>query len=121
MQVKLSSGQKEILDHGTVFLFDENADLSLDITGDNSYNLRLVLKFTNDSLQKQSIKTERLENCIEMTCVNFQSSGTGLRTPAKIAVVDGKEIYITFWSYLEGRGKNDKWVRKVEYTLFGEE
>lgn len=115
MQVKLSSGQKEILDHGTVFLFDENADLTLDITGDNSYNLR------NDSLQKQSIQTERLENCIEMTCVNFQSSGTGLRTPAKIAVVDGKEIYITFWSYLEGRGKNDKWVRKVEYTLFVEE
>ena len=62
MQVKLSSGQKEILNHGTVFLFDENADLTLDITGDNSYNLRLVLKFTNDSLQKQSIKTERLEN-----------------------------------------------------------
>ena len=62
MRVKFSSGQKEILDHGTVFLFVENADLTLDITGDNSYNLRLVLKFTNDSLQKQSIKTERLEN-----------------------------------------------------------
>ena len=120
MQVKLSSGKREILDHGTVFLFDENADLTLDITGDDSYNLRFVLKFINDSLQKQSIKTEKTENCIKLTCVNFQSSGTGLSTPAQIAVIDGKKIYIMFWSYLEGSDQK-KWVRKVEYTLFGEE
>ncbi len=120
MQVKLSSGKREILDHGTVFLFDENADLTLDITGDNAYNLRLVLKFINDSLQKQNIKTEQTDNCIKLTCVNFQSSGTGLSTPAQIAVIDGKKIYIMFWSYLEGSDQK-KWVRKVEYTLFGEE
>ena len=31
MQVKLSSQNREIISHGTVFLFDENSDLTLNI------------------------------------------------------------------------------------------
>lgn len=119
MQVKLSSGKREILDHGTVFLFDENADLTLDITG-ASYSLRLVIKFINDNVQKQGVETKISGNRIEMTCLNFKSNGTGLSVPSQIAVVDGKKVYIMFWSYLEGSDPGSKKVRKVEYTLFGE-
>ena len=43
MQVKLSSQNREIISYGTVFLFDENSDLTLNINGDNYFELNSKL------------------------------------------------------------------------------
>lgn len=89
MQVKLTSRQYEILDYGTVFLFDENADLTLNIIADNSFEFILSISFINDIFREQSLDTEISENCIKLTCINFFTEGTGLTAPMELAVVNG--------------------------------
>ena len=55
-----------------------------------------------------------------ITCINFESRGTGLTAPLEIAIIDGKKIYFMFWAYLEGNAENKTKARKVEYTLYSE-
>ena len=120
MQVKLSSQNREIISYGTVFLFDENSDLTLNINGDNYFELVLSISFVEDISQKQRIETNIFENHLKIICINFMAMGTGLTTPLEIAVIDGKKIYLMFWAYLEGSGEKKAKVRKVEYTLYRE-
>ncbi|MCI5903248.1 MAG: hypothetical protein MRZ74_12070 [Blautia sp.] len=120
MQVKLSSQNRKIISHGTVFLFDENGDLTLSIDTGNSFKVDLTIKFAEDNSQKQRIETNLSENHLMITCINFESRGTGLTAPLEIAIIDGKKIYFMFWAYLEGNAENKTKARKVEYTLYSE-
>lgn len=120
MRVKLSSQGREIISHGTVFLFDENADFTLNIVGENSFEVILAVHFVEDALQKQHIESDPSGNRIDLTCINFSAEGTGLSVPVEIAVIDRKKIYFMFWAYLEGNDKTKPRARKVEYTLFRE-
>lgn len=120
MQVKLSSQNREIISHGTVFLFDENGDFTLNIDTEDSIKLVLTIDFAEDTSQEQRIETNISENHLEMTCINFKAAGTGLTVPLEIAVVEGKKIYFMFWSYLEGNEDKKSKARKVEYTLYRE-
>lgn len=120
MQVKLTSGDYDILDHGNVFLFDEESDLTLDLRFDSSFEVKLTIQFMTSSDGEQSIETKNEGNHIFMRCINFMDYGTGLNTPAQIAVFQEKRIYFIFWSYRLGRGNGEKKARKVEYTIFGE-
>lgn len=118
MQVKLSSQKREIIDHGTVFLFDENGDFTLNIDTDNSFEMILTINFTHDLSGEQRIETNLSQDHIKMTCTNFAAEGTGLTVPLEIAVIDGKKIYFMFWAYLEGNEDKKPKARKVEYTLY---
>ena len=120
MQVKLSSQKREIISHGTVFLFDENGDLTLNIKAEDSFELVLTIKFAEDISQKRRIETNLSENHLQITCINFTTLGTGLTAPLEIAIIDGKKIYFMFWAYLEGNEENKTRARKVEYTLYSE-
>lgn len=120
IQVKLTSRKYEILDYGTVFLFDENADLTLNIIADNSFEFILSISFINDISREQSLDTEISENCIKLTCINFFTEGTGLTAPMELAVVNGKKLYFMFWTFLEGNEDGKPKARKVEYTLYSE-
>lgn len=91
MQVKLSSQNREIISYGTVFLFNENSDLTLNINGDNYFELILTISFVEDISQKQRIETNIFENHLKIICINFMAMGTGLTTPLEIAVIDGKK------------------------------
>ena len=120
MQVKLSSQKREIISRGTVFLFDEHGDFSLNIDAENSFHFILSINFAEDSSEKQRIETNFSENHLKITCINFAAAGTGLTTPVEIAIIDGKKIYFIFWAYLEGNEENKRKARKVEYTLYSE-
>lgn len=120
MQVKLMSQQHEILDYGTVFLFGENADLTLNIVTDNSFEFILSISFIDDISKTQSLNTEVLGNCIKLTCINFSDEGTGLTEPMELAVVDEKKLYLMFWTFMEGTEEGKPKVRKIEYTLYSE-
>lgn len=120
MQVKLSSQNREIISHGTVFLFDKDGDLTLNIYAGNSFELVLTINFTEDISQEGRIETNLSDNHLKIMCINFASQGTGLTAPLEIAIIDGKKIYFMFWAYLEGNEENKKRVRKVEYTLYSE-
>ena len=118
MQVSLSSGGYDIIDSGHIFLFGEDKDLKMDITANNGFEISLILKFSKDTSNEQKIQKDISENTIILTCINFQNEGTGLATPVRIAAIDGKELYLMFWSYLEG--KDEIKSRSVKYTLFYE-
>lgn len=120
MQVKLSSQNRKIISHGTVFLFDENGDLTLNIDAENSFELVLTINFAEDISQNRRIETDFSENHLRITCINFIASGTGLTGPLEIAIIDGKKFYFMFWAYLEGNEENKTKARKVEYTLYSE-
>lgn len=120
MQVKLSSQGREIINYGTVFLFDENADFTLNINEDDSFDLSLTIKFAEEVSGNQQIKTNFSEHHIQIMCINFAAEGTGLVTPLEIAVINGKKIYFIFWAYLEGNDAAKSRARKIEYTLYSE-
>ena len=94
MQVKLSSQNREIISHGTVFLFDENGDLTLNINAENSFEMALTVSFAEDNSQKQRIETNLSENHLMITCINFEPRGTGLTAPLEIAIIDGKKYIL---------------------------
>lgn len=105
MQVKLSSNQYDIVASGMAYFFEKDADLTMNIEADNGYQFSVVVRFQENSSQDQEIEKEIKENTIFLTCYNFKESGTGLSEPAQIAVIDGKRLFITFWSYLDGNEK----------------
>ena len=57
-----------------------------------------------------------MDDVVVLSCLNFQNNGTGLISPVKIAEIEGREMFLIFWSYLEGGGERK--VRSVKYTLF---
>lgn len=116
MKVNLSSGAYEILNYGQVFLFGVNENFKMDISMDNGFEFAVNIEFRNDGEGDQRIEKRLEGNVIHLTCYHFNNQGTGLTKPMSIAKVDGKEVLLMFWAYLEG-GDNGK-VRTVKYTLF---
>lgn len=118
MQVRLSSGEYNIVNSGQTFLFGEDKDLTIDIIANDNFEFSITLKFLKDTSGEQRIESEIIENAIIISCINFDDIGTGLISPVRIAAIDGKELYIMFWSYLKGQEEGK--VRSVKYTIFYE-
>ena len=114
MQIQLSSGNYRIVDSGQAFLFDADADFKLHIRTDDQFAFSVVLKFENDASEGHRIEQCVDGNVITAICYNFADNGTGLQRPVPIAQIEGKDLFLMFWSYLEGEGK----VRSVKYTVF---
>lgn len=120
MQVNLSSGGYHIIDSGQTFLFGLDENLEIDIIASNGFAFSVILNFYNDTSTEYRIEKEIVENKIKLSCYNFIDVGTGLDSPVNIATVDGKQLYLLFWSYLEGKGQGKGKVRTVKYTIFYE-
>lgn len=119
MQITLSSGDYNIIDSGQVFLFDENEDFRIDVDAKNDFMFSIIFKFKTDATKHQQVDKIVMENSIVFTCLNFNDMGTGFTKPLSIAKIDGKEIFLMFWSYLEGIEGIGK-TRSVKYTIFQE-
>ncbi len=117
MQVKLSSDKYDIVDHGCVFLFEEDKDLTIDVAAED-FSFSLTIYFLTEETKEQKIEREITGNKIIYKCFNFADVGTGLKNPIEIAQIEGKRLYLIFWSKLEGE-KEPK-TRSVQYTLFCE-
>lgn len=116
MQISLSSGDYNIADSGQVFLFGEDKDLTIHVSANDGFHFSLRLEFSKDSSGNQAINQEIMDDVVVLSCLNFQNNGTGLISPVKIAEIEGREMFLIFWSYLEGGGERK--VRSVKYTLF---
>lgn len=116
MQVHLSSENYDILASGEAFLFKPDADLTIQILEDDGEELKIVMKFTEDASGKQAIQSDVTEDSLIIRCINFTGLDMGLRCPAHIAEIDGKEVSILFSSKCSGEKK----VRSVKYTVFRE-
>lgn len=118
MQVNLSSGNYNIIDSGQVFLFHPDEDLRIEIVVNKDFELSIVMQFVEDASSEQRIDTEMSGNTMRLCCINFIDKGTGLGFPVKIGIIEGKELFMTFWAYLEGKDEQPGKARSVKYTLF---
>lgn len=116
MQVRLSSGNYDIIASGEAFLFDPAEDLVVQVNDGDEDQVRIVLKFFEDVSDKQDIKTDIVDDSLVISCINFGRLGTGLKRPAHIADLNGKAMYFIFSASYYG-DKEDK-TRCVKYTLF---
>lgn len=118
MQVHLSSGNYSIIASGESFLFGPYEDLTIQVDDRNDFQVKIIMKFTEDASGEHDIKTDVENDSLVITCVNFSSMGTGLKRPAHIADANGKKVYFMFSSSYLG-DKEDK-TRSVKYTVFWE-
>lgn len=116
MQINLSSNGYHIISTGMTFLFQEDKDLKIDVTADNGYHFMIKMEFKEDDTHETRIEGDSSDDAILLQCFNFNDNGTGTCWPVKIGVLDEKNMYLMFWSYLNGdKGKN---ARSVQYTIF---
>lgn len=123
---RITSGNKEIVNSGTFFLFD-NENTCEFIINDDVSTIRLRLQFEETDDKKQSLNSEIDEKSDTMTlhCVNFEESGTGLKYISNIATIKVEKmgekkdyrLYFTFWANKLNPEKN--W--RIEYTFYIEE
>lgn len=116
MQVSLSSGNYDIISNGQAFLFGLNKDFRINVVADNNFEFSVVMKFKKDNYGNSRIDKKLNDNTIVLTCFNFDDMGTGLTKPFSLARIEGKELFLMFWSYLEGSENGA--ARSVKYTIF---
>lgn len=117
MQISISSGNYNIVDSGQVFLFGESHDLKIEVDTNKDFAFSMVFDFWNDGTEEIKIENKVVGQEIVFDCYNFDDKGTGLSTPIEIAQIDGKKLFLSFWSYLEGKEDKQR-VRSIKYTIF---
>ena len=69
MQVNLSSGNFRIIASGETFLFSPNEELRIEIDDGNEFQVKIILKFTDDSSGKHDISTDVVNDSLVINCV----------------------------------------------------
>lgn len=113
MQVKLSSGEYDIISSGQAFTFGDPDELAIDIV---ELDIHLLLRFLSDETGEIKTKVEIAERQMVISCTNFSAAGTGVNTPVQIADAKGRPVFLIFWTNLEG--SKPPRARSVKYTVF---
>lgn len=117
MEITKSSSNHEILDSGSIILFDGDAELELSIKMDDSFQFGVILRFESTNDGKQNLTSDVNDNKITLSCINFNNIlGTGTRQPIELAQFQGKRVYMHFWVYALG----DTSLRRIAYTFYME-
>lgn len=121
MITSISTGDYNVIESNTIYLFKNDADLELDFKfGDFVFKI-IFLFVDNKEIDGNKLEYQGNENIIEFTCTNFNNVlGTGTTSPIEIAIIDNKKLYIHFWSFIHGNYDKKQYVRKVDYTVFWE-
>lgn len=115
MQIQLSSDNYDIVACGQAYLFGMDKNFRIDVKATDDFSFSIVLNFCEKQSGDQKIDQKIDGNELRLTCINFKNTGSGVKKPVKIATVDGKKLYFTFWSFVDGEES-----RSVRYTLFRE-
>ena len=118
MQVHLSSGNYHIIASGEAFLFGPYEDLTIMVDDEKGFELKIVMKFADDASGKSDISTDIENDSLVITCMNFNSIGTGIKHPAHIADIENKKVFFMFSSSCLGDIEDR--ARSVKYTVFWE-
>lgn len=116
MQVRLHSGNYDIIANGEAFLFAPYEDLTIQADDGNALQVKIVMKFTKDASGERDIQTDVADGALIITCINFSGMAVGLKRPAHIADVNGKKVYLMFST--DCLGDKESKTRSVKYTLF---
>jgi len=118
---RIASRNYTVIDSGSSFLYDTNADIDFTVeTEDVPFTVRL--KFIKDDNSEHLLRKVVMpdNNLIEIICTNFNNPlGTGTTVPIELAKVNGKAIKLHFWAFILGTEENG--ARRVDYTFFLED
>lgn len=107
----------EILEADTALLPNETSDLKIHFKFDKfEFDLQMVFLINTESSEK-NLQLKAEGTLLKVECTNFNAVGTGTTEPIEIATIDGKKLFINFWSYLLGGNKKKQRIRKIEYTI----
>lgn len=115
---RISSKGNNVIDTGTVFSFNAEADVDI-IEQIDDVILTIRFKFQKNDQKKYQIdkKVDEANNLIELTCFNFENSlGTGTTSPIDLAMINKKNVTLHFWIFL--LGSEEKAARKIDFTFF---
>lgn len=107
------SDGKEILDTNSVILYNNDADLVIEVVASETFSFKLVMIFKNDTSGERHLDVLPGNGELVVTCTNFEAQGAGTKRPFEIATAGGRKIYLQFWVTQEIPE-----MRKVNYTLF---
>lgn len=116
MQVQLSSGNYHIIANGEAFLFSPDSDFTIQTNDNTKIQIKIVIKFEDDPSNEHGIKSDIINDSLVITCINFHGTDTGLKCPAYIADIEGKQVYLMFSSTCYGN--KEKKFRSIKYTVF---
>ena len=108
----------EILENDTVLLPRKVSNLRLHFKFEE-FEFDFQMQFiVNEENPEQNLKLKIEGTLIRVECTNFNNPlGTGTIEPIEIATIDGKKLFIHFWSYLFGNEEKKQRTRRVEYTV----
>lgn len=109
----------EILENDTVLLPSKVSNLRLHFKFEE-FEFDFQMQFiVNEENPEEKLKLKIEGTLIRVECTNFNNPlGTGTIEPIEIATIDGKKLFIHFWSYLLGNNEDKKQkTRRIEYTV----
>lgn len=77
--------------------------------------MEIRLNFMENESGEVRIQSRLKGDILTISCLNFENAGSGVSAPQEIAEIDGRKLYFTFWSYVDGKES-----RSVRYTFFYE-
>lgn len=116
MLIKKTSGGKEIIETGSIILYDTSSNLSLEVKCSETFSFSLIIAFQKKG-DKRDVDVTVENNKITLVCNNFENiMGTGILSPIELATFNGKKIFVNFWVCALG----DSGFKRVDYTLYME-
>ncbi|MBQ7099139.1 MAG: hypothetical protein IJO05_05410 [Oscillospiraceae bacterium] len=119
MQVRLSSGNYDIIASNEVFLYKDCNELTFQINDDDDSRSQLIMRFLQDETRKSRVDVEPDgDYVLILSCFNFfDRFAMGLKEPLLIGESMSKNVYLIF-----STKQHDKQalVRSVRFTLYRE-
>lgn len=120
MKFEVKTDGYKVIRSERVILYEYESDCEINVDTENGFKFTIVLKFINDGNDKKEISVNKEVNGNTMTfrCANFDNVlGSGTIKPLPIATLNGKEVFMHFWSYSIGDSK----TRVLDYTFLEKE
>ena len=111
------SGNYEIVDSATLFMFDSESNLKISVKCSETFSFNVVFKFVKTATKESNLRVNVEGSNIVMMCENFDNSlGSGPVKAIELATHEGKKLYIKFYVYALGQGD----TKKLDYNIFRE-
>lgn len=118
MNISIKSNDYEVIGNGIVIAYGQDSDITFHFNDGKGYIFDLKFVFKYDDSKNMVINRSSLGNTILYECYNFYNEGTGSSEPIKVAPYHEQNIYIRFWTSLDGNISEQGKTRKLEYTFF---
>lgn len=117
--IKLRSGNKKILDSRSLFLFDNNNSLLIELSGEVAES-SIKLKFIFKDGEKTYIRQDIEDDVLVITIINLKID-IGTKNAQHICtIVEGEKNYKIYFHFYCRRLHKDAPI-KIDYTIFLEE